>query len=212
MSVGRSLPCKPDRRRQTIGTQRFVSSKSVTSCTLYGTMTTRQAGYLAPSNNKRDQYHIPCVSKVEPYRSSPHRPTTVGTIGDASTEGDILGVRAYASGRARSHPTAGRTKRNRPTSRAEQVTRRVTLSRLSWLRNPDAQHETACPVGLVKVNKVGRNVAYWTVSTIMKRQLKTRLHLIKPDVGRNVITMQSRQKTTNDRHAKVRIFKIGDLL
>jgi len=47
---------------------------------------------------------------------------------------------------------------------------------------------------------------------LMKRQLKTRLHLIKPDVGRKVITMQTRQKTTHDRHANFHIFKIGDLV
>ena len=51
-----------------------------------------------------------------------------------------------------------------------------------------------------------------TRSELLKRQLKTRLHLIKPDVGRKVITMQSRQKMTHDRHAKVRIFKNGDLV
>ena len=47
---------------------------------------------------------------------------------------------------------------------------------------------------------------------LMKRQLKTRLHLIKPDVGRKVITMQTRQKTTHDRHAKVCIFRKGGLV
>ena len=41
----------------------------------------------------------------------------------------------------------------------------------------------------------------------MKRQLKPRLHPIKPDVGRKVITMQTRQKTTHDWHAET-----GDLV
>ena len=29
------------------------------------------------------------------------------------------------------------------------------------------EQEAACPVGLVQVNKVGRNVAYWTIPTVM---------------------------------------------
>jgi len=47
---------------------------------------------------------------------------------------------------------------------------------------------------------------------LMNRHLKTRLHLVKPAVGRKLTTKQTRQKTTHDRHAKVRIFKIGDFV
>ena len=46
----------------------------------------------------------------------------------------------------------------------------------------------------------------------MNRQLKTLLHLVKPGVGRKLTTMQTRQKTTHDQHAKVRIFKISDFV
>ena len=46
----------------------------------------------------------------------------------------------------------------------------------------------------------------------MNRHLKTRLHLVKPAVGRKLTTKQTREKTTHDRHGKVRIFKIGDFV
>ena len=47
---------------------------------------------------------------------------------------------------------------------------------------------------------------------LMHRQLKPRLHLIRPDVGVKVVNEQIKQKTKHDRHAKVRTFQPGELV
>ena len=47
---------------------------------------------------------------------------------------------------------------------------------------------------------------------LMHRQLKTRLHLIRPDVGVKVVAEQTKQKAKHDRHAKVRTFQLGELV
>ena len=49
-------------------------------------------------------------------------------------------------------------------------------------------------------------------STLRVRQLKTRLHLIRPDVGVKVIAEQTKQKAKHDRHAKVQTFQPGELV
>ena len=46
---------------------------------------------------------------------------------------------------------------------------------------------------------------------LMHRQLKSRLHLIRPDVYVKVVAEQTKQKTKHDRHAKVRTFQPGEL-
>ena len=45
---------------------------------------------------------------------------------------------------------------------------------------------------------------------LMHRHLKTRLHLIKPDVSGQVAAQQTKQKGMHDRHAKARFFAPGD--
>ena len=45
---------------------------------------------------------------------------------------------------------------------------------------------------------------------LMHRHLKTRLQLIKPDIGGKVAAQQTRQKGMHDRHAKARFFASGD--
>ncbi|KAI0231136.1 hypothetical protein LSAT2_018499, partial [Lamellibrachia satsuma] len=47
---------------------------------------------------------------------------------------------------------------------------------------------------------------------LMHRQLKTRLHLIRPDVGVKVVVEQTKQTAKHDRHAKVRTFQPGELV
>ncbi|KAI0209977.1 hypothetical protein LSAT2_005314 [Lamellibrachia satsuma] len=47
---------------------------------------------------------------------------------------------------------------------------------------------------------------------LMHRQLKTRLHLIRPDVGVKVVAEQTKQKAKHDRHAKVRTFLPDELV
>ena len=47
---------------------------------------------------------------------------------------------------------------------------------------------------------------------LIHRQLKTRLHLIRPDVGVKVVAEQTKQKPKHDRHAKVRTFQPGELV
>ena len=44
---------------------------------------------------------------------------------------------------------------------------------------------------------------------LMHRHLKTRLQLIKPDIGGKVAAQQTRQKGMRDRHAKARLFASG---
>ena len=47
---------------------------------------------------------------------------------------------------------------------------------------------------------------------LMHRQLKARLHLIRPDVGVKVVVEQTKQTAKHDRHAKVRTFQPGELV
>ena len=47
---------------------------------------------------------------------------------------------------------------------------------------------------------------------LMHRQLKTRLHLIRPDVCVKVVAEQTKQKAKHDHHAKVRTFQPGELV
>ena len=47
---------------------------------------------------------------------------------------------------------------------------------------------------------------------LMHRQLKTRPHLIRPDVGVKVVAEQTKQKAKHDRHAKVRTFQPGEFV
>ena len=45
---------------------------------------------------------------------------------------------------------------------------------------------------------------------LMHRHLKTRLQLIKPDIGGKVAAQQTKQKGIHDRHATARFFASGD--
>ncbi len=93
---------------------------------------------------------------------------------------------------------------------AERFVQSMKQALKASLRTEKSLHQRLCSFLLSYRSTVHSTTGVTPSSLFLKREMRTQFDLLKPDIKTHVAEKQARQKQDHDKHAKARLFEVGD--